>query len=150
MARQRHLKNAPLVEAIIDFRVRLAPFDVTRFASLKETLRIDYPKVQEPREFVAGIGFAGKQVQQILEDKGLRGYFLRSVDDRNVVQLGRIECHSACISAPPMRCHRQATAARARGMRSAAQHPDCQLHYVATRHAAHRASVSKQTACTAL
>jgi uncharacterized protein (TIGR04255 family) len=87
MARQRHLNNAPIVEAIIDFRVRLAPtFDVTRFASLKETLRIDYPKVQEPREFVAGIEFAGKQVQQILEDKGLRGYFFRSVDDRNVVQ----------------------------------------------------------------
>jgi uncharacterized protein (TIGR04255 family) len=87
MAERRHLNNAPIVEAIIDFRVRLAPtFDVTTFATLKETLSVDYPKMKNRREFVTGIGFADKQVQQIFEDKGLRGYFFESDDDRNVVQ----------------------------------------------------------------
>jgi len=87
MAKYRHLNNAPIVEAIIDFRVKLASnFDVTGFASLKETLHVDYPRVQEPREFIAGVQFAGTQVQQVLEDKGLRGYFFRSADEKNVVQ----------------------------------------------------------------
>src|SRR4030042_630242 len=90
MAKQRHLKNAPIVEAIIDFRAKLASgFDVTGFAALKETLHINYPKMEERREFAAGLELTGKQVQQIFEDKGLHGYLFRSDDDKNVAQFRR-------------------------------------------------------------
>lgn len=90
MAEQKHLNNAPIVEAIIDFRVRLAPaFDVAGFASLKEPLLVDYPIVQERRAFEAGVGVAGKQVQQMFEDKGLLGYLFRSGDEKNVAQFRR-------------------------------------------------------------
>jgi uncharacterized protein (TIGR04255 family) len=90
MAKQRHLKNAPIVEAIIDFRAKLSSnFDVTGFAALKETLHVDYPKMEERREFAAGLELTGKQVQQIFEDKGLHGYLFRSDDDKNVAQFRR-------------------------------------------------------------
>jgi uncharacterized protein (TIGR04255 family) len=90
MARQRHLNKAPIVEAIIDFRVKLASdFDVTKLASLKETLLVDYPVVQERRAFEAGVEVAGKQVQQMFEDKGLLGYLFRSGDEKNVAQFRR-------------------------------------------------------------
>jgi uncharacterized protein (TIGR04255 family) len=91
MARQRHLNNAPIFEAIIDFRVKLVPdFDVTVFKQLKETLRLDYPKdPEESREFITALQFRNKELQQILEDKGLRGYFFKSGDDKNVAQFRR-------------------------------------------------------------
>jgi len=90
MAKQRHLSNAPIVEAIIDFRVRLAPsFDVMGFTSLRQTLHPEYPKMEERREFAAGIQLANKQVQHVFEDKGLAGYFFRSEDGKNVVQFRR-------------------------------------------------------------
>jgi uncharacterized protein (TIGR04255 family) len=90
MARRIHLNKAPIVEAIIDFRVKLASdFDVTKLASLKEPLLVDYPIVQERRAFEAGVEVAGKQVQQMFEDKGLLGYLFRSGDERNVAQFGR-------------------------------------------------------------
>jgi len=87
MAVQRHLSNAPIIEAIIDFRTKLpAAFEVTRFSSLKEMLGESYPKMEEQRAFETGVTFKGKQLQQILEDKGLRGYFFKSHDGKNVVQ----------------------------------------------------------------
>jgi uncharacterized protein (TIGR04255 family) len=90
MAKQRYLNNAPIVEAIVDLRVRLAPaFDVTGLASLQEAIRVDYPKMEQRREFLAGIDFAGKQVQQVFEDKGLGGYISRSDDGKNVIQFRR-------------------------------------------------------------
>jgi uncharacterized protein (TIGR04255 family) len=81
MAKQRHLDNAPIVEAIIDFRVRLAPaFDLAGFSSLKQTLHTEYPKMEDRREFAAGIQLANKQVHQVFEDKGLVVYLFRSED----------------------------------------------------------------------
>lgn len=86
MAEQRHLTHAPIVEAILDFRVKLRPaFDVTAFTSLKETLH-DYPYMEDKRLIVTGFGVAGKQVQSSLEDKGLVGYFFKSHDEKNIVQ----------------------------------------------------------------
>lgn len=87
MAKQRHLDNAPIVEAIIDFRVRLAPtFDLTGFISPGQTLHPEYPKMEEKREFATGIQLANNRVQPLFEDKGLMGYFFRSEDGKNVVQ----------------------------------------------------------------
>ena len=72
MARPRHLKNAPIVEAIVDFRVRLPDeFKVQTFASIKKVLGDSYPQMEERREFEAGVKMNGKRVEQIFEEKGL-------------------------------------------------------------------------------
>ena len=87
MARQRHLRNAPIVEAIVDFRVKLpAKFEVKTFASIKEKLGDSYPQMEERREIEAGIKVKGKRVEHIVEEKGLQGYFFRSHDGKNVTQ----------------------------------------------------------------
>jgi len=87
MARRRHLKNAPIVEAIVDFRVKLpAKFKVQTFASIKEILGDSYPQMEERREFEAGIKIQGKRVEHIVEEKGLQGYFFKSSDGKNVAQ----------------------------------------------------------------
>ncbi|MCX5999395.1 MAG: TIGR04255 family protein [Chloroflexi bacterium] len=90
MATQRHLKNAPVVEALIDLRVTLpSTFDVAGLALLKDTLQADYPKAAERREFEGGLEVADKRVQHTFEDKGLHGYQLRSGDDTQVAQFRR-------------------------------------------------------------
>lgn len=76
MATPRHLERAPIVEALIDFRVALPPtFRAEAFGVAKERLGGSYPLVQENRAFTS-------------HDEGgrLRGYFFRSADERNVVQ----------------------------------------------------------------
>ena len=87
MAKQRHLKNAPIVEAIIDFRAKLpSDYNVTRFSSLKRKLGKSYPQVEESRAFEGGFRVKDKQVEQILKDRGLRGYRFKSTDGKNIVQ----------------------------------------------------------------
>ena len=87
MAEYWHLDNAPITEAIIDFRVKLSSnFRVTEFSSLKEMLHDNYPNVEERRLIAGGIKVAGKQIEQTVEDKGLYGYFFKSHDGRNVAQ----------------------------------------------------------------
>lgn len=91
MAKYRHLANAPITEAIIDFRVKLSSkFRVAEFSSLKEVLLDSYPNVEERRLIAGGIKVvAGKQIEQTIEDKGRHGYFFRSHDGRNVAQFRR-------------------------------------------------------------
>jgi uncharacterized protein (TIGR04255 family) len=87
MASQRHLKNAPIVEAIVDFRVKLpTKFEVKTFASIKEKLGDSYPQMEERREIEAGIKVRDKRVEHIVEEKGLQGYFFKSHDGKNVTQ----------------------------------------------------------------
>lgn len=86
MAKQRHLNNAPIVEAIIDFRVKLpSGYNVTEFSSLKKTLK-GYPQMNESWAFEEEIMVKGKQIEQIVKDRGLRGYFFKSSDGKNVAQ----------------------------------------------------------------
>jgi uncharacterized protein (TIGR04255 family) len=87
MARPAHLNNAPIEEAIIDFRVKLRPnFDIGRLSSLKEALHDSYPNMEEVRGIHFALEMRAKQFQQALEDKGLAGYFFRSADMKNVAQ----------------------------------------------------------------
>lgn len=88
MARQRHLKNAPITEALIDFRVKLkSDFDIKKFLSVKADLSNSYPK-SEPRRLITGaFGMEkGKLFVQPPKDEGIRGYFYKSEDEKNVVQ----------------------------------------------------------------
>jgi uncharacterized protein (TIGR04255 family) len=90
MAIYRHLHNAPIIEAIIDIRTKLASnFDLTKFSLLKQKLGENYPQMEERRTFSASIKLRGKEVEQILDNKGLQGYLFKSVDGRNVAQFRR-------------------------------------------------------------
>ncbi len=89
MVRQRHLSNAPITEAIIDFRVKLpADFDTKEFLSLSAHLSDRYPS-NEPRRIITGafgMEKGGKPFIQPPEDKGIQGYFYKSADGKNIAQ----------------------------------------------------------------
>ncbi len=87
MAIHRHLKNAPIVEAIIDLRVNNpSSFGVTDFLSLKEDLQKEYPIVEDRRLVEVGGKIEGKQIEQTIIDKGITGYFFKTSDSKNVAQ----------------------------------------------------------------
>jgi len=87
MAKYRYLKNAPIVEALIDIRAKNpSSFQVKEFSSLRETLKADYPTVDERRSLEWKGTIAGKQIAQTIEDKGLYGYFFKTSDGKSVVQ----------------------------------------------------------------
>ena len=88
MAKQRHLKNAPISEAIIDLRTKLpSKFNAKELKSLKKEFRDRFPKIQE-RRFIKGEFKikAGKYPPTIKKDEGLHGYFFRPEDEKKVVQ----------------------------------------------------------------
>src|SRR4030042_4986338 len=87
MAKQRHLNNAPIVEAIVDFRTKLPnTFKVQEFSLLKETLINDYPVMDESLAYETGVKMTSGKLEQSLTDKGLHGYFFKSQDGKKVVQ----------------------------------------------------------------
>lgn len=88
MAEERHLARAPITEAIIDFRVRLPEgFQADRFAGLKEKLHDKYPKASERRFVKKGFQLInGKQVSQVVDEKGLDGYIFKSEDELAIAQ----------------------------------------------------------------
>lgn len=87
MAHARHLKRAPITEAIIDLRVSaLKEFDSRRFLTLKEHLRDRYPNVQEARGAEAGFELAPGKVATHARDLGLQGFFFKSDDGVNIAQ----------------------------------------------------------------
>lgn len=88
MARQRHLNNAPISEAIIDFRVKLpSGFDTKKFLGIIADLSDSYPK-NEPRRLTTGaFGMEkGKPFTQLPKDEGIQGYFFKSEDEKNIAQ----------------------------------------------------------------
>jgi len=89
MAAIRHLTRAPIVEAILDFRVgSLDPdFQPEAFLSLKDRLREHYPVAEERRFFQASFEFReGKAMPPEEKFGGLQGYNFKSEDGRNVAQ----------------------------------------------------------------
>ena len=87
MAKQRYLQNAPITEALIDFRVILpSEFDPQTFSDLEIKLSTKYPQ-KEPLRLVTGkFGIeAGKPIN-ITEDKGIQGYLYKSEDGKNIAQ----------------------------------------------------------------
>jgi uncharacterized protein (TIGR04255 family) len=88
MAEIRHLRNAPITEAIVDFRASLpADFKAEAFAQARDQLRESYPVVEEQRVFRAKFAFKeGKPAHPDTESIGLQGYFFKSHDGRNIAQ----------------------------------------------------------------
>lgn len=89
MVRPRHLKRAPITEALIDFRVKKrAEFKVQDLRRLKQTLTAEFPVVEEQFLIEGGIslkpGDAG--VHQFVAADQLNGYFFKSEDGLNIAQ----------------------------------------------------------------
>ncbi len=86
-----NLPNAPITEAIFDFRVKLPDgFDVAKFAALRPWLEQEYPKFEEKK--VMQFGFqqeAGKPPVQSMVDLGVHGHFFRSSDETKIAQFRR-------------------------------------------------------------
>lgn len=89
MARIRHLKKAPITEAIVDLRATLpSGFDPSVFSVLKTEFSQRYPTVEPRNLMMAEAGFAenGSPVLRGPEDKGLHGFWFRSDKDKDIGQ----------------------------------------------------------------
>ena len=88
MAIHRHLKNAPLTEALVDIRVSLPSiFDPKDFLSLSNDISDKYTKSKPRQLFTAAFGVeTGKPFTQPTENKGIHGYICKSEDEKDVVQ----------------------------------------------------------------
>ena len=88
MARIRHLDNAPITEAIIDFRVKLAPsFDPARFSGLAERLQETYPRHEQRKLFKQELGVKnGRPLSIGPKDLGFHGYWFKSADEKKIAQ----------------------------------------------------------------
>ena len=86
-----HLNKAPIVEAMVDFRVRLpADFDIARFKALHPQFQADYPIVEDKKVLEHRFEHApGQQPSLTVKDRGVQGYLFRSQDKANVVQFRR-------------------------------------------------------------
>ena len=88
MPEPRHLRNAPITEAIIDFRVKARPgFRAEEFAGLRERLAERFPKVDERRGLQVTLGVIKGQVQPpVVQDPCLQGYFFKTHDEKTIGQ----------------------------------------------------------------
>jgi uncharacterized protein (TIGR04255 family) len=88
MARKRYLKNAPITEALIDFRVASKKdLSVESFSSLKSILSNKYPIIEERRGFETQLAIEkGASPKTSFKDLGIHGYFFKTQDKLNIVQ----------------------------------------------------------------
>lgn len=88
MPTPRHLQNAPITEAIIDFRVKTrSDLRAEDLAAVKDRLSDRLPKVEEIRGLQATIQVLKGQGQPpLVQDLGLQGYFLKSQDEKVIAQ----------------------------------------------------------------
>lgn len=88
MAEVRHLNNAPITEAIIDFRVKLpSEFKVETFLELKNTIGDRFPKVEDRKLFSSQFGIKkGEPQPPSAKYHGVQGYFFKPEADKKVAQ----------------------------------------------------------------
>lgn len=79
-----HLANAPIVEAVVDWRVKLPiDFDIAKFKGMGHALGPRYKLSDEERGFEFGLKFkqkSGDQPQVSSRDVGIRGYRFQTED----------------------------------------------------------------------
>jgi uncharacterized protein (TIGR04255 family) len=89
MARVRHLRNAPITEAVVDFRVSLAKeFRPERLREAGDLLAREYPLIDEPKRFEAHFELSEGQPKAAMttRDLGFHGIWLRTEDKKSVAQ----------------------------------------------------------------
>lgn len=88
MATIRHLRNAPITEAVVDFRVSLpSDFRAEDLRAAKERLSEAYPHGEERKGFQALFEFTGLQPAAAqTRDLGFHGLWLKSEDQKTIGQ----------------------------------------------------------------
>jgi uncharacterized protein (TIGR04255 family) len=90
MDTKRHLKNAPITEAIFDFRVNpKQKFDANLLLNAEKILSDTYPKRDPLRQIEGkfGIEVVDNKTRFISpQDRGIQGYMFKSEDDKNIAQ----------------------------------------------------------------
>lgn len=97
MARERHLKNAPIREAVIDIKI-VPPVSLELLTSYAESLRKDFPEQEELRQSTLGIEFGENQMKASRVDNAPHGLRLISEDPKYIVQL---KCDGFTFSSLP-------------------------------------------------
>lgn len=88
MAKARHLRNAPITEAIVDFRVSASPDSRRdRLREAIDLLKVEYPRTEEPKRYEARLEFSGgRPSEPRTRDLGFQGIWLRTEDQETVAQ----------------------------------------------------------------
>lgn len=87
MAQIRHLSNAPITEALIDFRVVLpAAFESELFRQVDERLKADFPQIEERKSVEALVKFDEGRPATQMKDLGLTGVWIKSPDGKSIGQ----------------------------------------------------------------
>ena len=82
-----YLPNAPIVEALIDFRVLLpGDFDVQKLAKIHELIVEDYPRMEAQHLVQGKFQFTGEGLVSAGQDSTTRGFRMLGDDDLNIVQ----------------------------------------------------------------
>jgi uncharacterized protein (TIGR04255 family) len=87
-----HLPNAPIREAIIDFRTKpLEAFDPAVFRTLKPTLQTEFPTMEDLSQLRYRFQYQGGKPTSPPEEKnmGLHGVVFHSADGKSVAQFRR-------------------------------------------------------------
>lgn len=88
MSEHPHLVNAPIREALIDFRVRLPPaFSPETLLALTEELSAQYPGVGPVHQFQGAIQLGGEGPVSVHGTPQLLGYRLESADGLGIAQV---------------------------------------------------------------
>ena len=87
MALQKHLKNAPIIEALIDIQVKLPlSIDVTHLKSISTSISQQYPSEMERMK--GGFTFRlGRTAEASATDVSLYGYTYSSDDKKQILQV---------------------------------------------------------------
>ena len=88
MTTQRHLDNAPIVEAVVDIKVKLPKhIDATALRQIHASISNDYPKKQEliQRDIKIEVGKLSPEAPT--HDIRHYGYRYASADDKQVMQV---------------------------------------------------------------
>jgi uncharacterized protein (TIGR04255 family) len=81
------LSNAPITEALVDFRVILpAAFEPNQFRQVDERLRADFPQLEERKSAEATVKFAEGRPATQMRDLGLTGVWIKSPDGKSIGQ----------------------------------------------------------------
>jgi uncharacterized protein (TIGR04255 family) len=87
MVRTRHLRQAPIIEAIFDFRVKARPeFRAEEFATIRSQLANHFPKMGKGHAFQTTIEPQPEAQPPVVQDLGLQGYFFRDAEDKTIAQ----------------------------------------------------------------
>jgi uncharacterized protein (TIGR04255 family) len=85
MPNVRYLKNAPISEALIDFRVQLpSGFDIKKFIELKKSLP-EFPIMEEQQKITSGIEFNSGNISQF-STSNKNGVIFKSADNLDILQ----------------------------------------------------------------